>query len=356
MLDFNPEGKKVILSVDGGGMRGMIPIAMLAELERMTGKSCQQMFDMVAGTSTGAIIAAGLGVGMTANEIMATVYRKSLPKAFPPNNLQLWLRFLLNGLRYIYPLEPFIAGLQPLVEGVKIGDLTHPIVFMTTKDVRIGDTYYVVSRGPGLPAVADWPLSGAVAASGAAPIYFPPVAGNLIDGGVGVNANPCLAVAIEAMEYIGMEAGFIDNNVILISLGTGYTPSLFADGAAARFWLKDWIEYVIGKGLSDASLQQASSTRAIYGSRIDFRRYNPELTVETLRDALGIAPSAVDPTKLGLDSHLEEEVALMEQIGRLYARAIDWERPNVMPWDTVGGHRKPNAIRADVDWSQTPYR
>lgn len=356
MLDFNPEGKKVILSVDGGGMRGMISIAMLAELERMTGKSCQQMFDMVGGTSTGSIIAAGLGVGMTANEIMATVYRKSLPKAFPPNNLQLWLRFLLNGLRYIYPLEPFIAGLQPLVEGVKIGDLTHPIVFMTTKDVRIGDTYYVVSRGPGLPAVADWPLSGAVAASGAAPIYFPPVAGNLIDGGVGVVGNPCLAIAIEAMEYIGMEAGFIDNNVILISLGTGYTPSLFPDGAASRFWLKDWIEYVIGKGLSDASLQQASSTRAIYGSRIDFRRYNPELTVETLRDALGIPPSGVDPTKLGLDSHLEEEVALMEQIGRQYARAIDWERPNVMPWDTVGGHRKPNALRADVDWSQTPYR
>jgi hypothetical protein len=356
MLDFNPEGKKVILSVDGGGMRGMISIAMLAELERMTGKSCQQMFDMVAGTSTGAIIAAGIGIGMTANEIMATIYRKALPKAFPPNNIGLWIRFLLNGLRYIYPMESFIAALQPLAQGVKIGDLTHPIVFMTTKDVRIGDTYYVVSRGPGLAAVADWPLSGAVAASGAAPIYFPPVAGNLIDGGVGVVSNPCLAAAIEAMEYIGMEAGFVDNNVILVSLGTGYVPSLFPDGAASRFWLKDWIEYVIGKGLSDAALQQASSARAIYGSRIDFRRYNPELTVETLRDALGIQPSGIDPTKLSLDSHSEEEVALMEQIGKLYARAIDWERPNVMPWDTVGGHRKPNAIRADVDWSQTPYR
>ena len=50
MLDFNPTGKKVILSLDGGGMRGMISIALLAELEKMTGKTCQQMFDMVAGT------------------------------------------------------------------------------------------------------------------------------------------------------------------------------------------------------------------------------------------------------------------------------------------------------------------
>ncbi len=161
---------------------------------------------------------------------------------------------------------------------------------MTTKDVRIGDTYFIVSKGPGLKAVADWPLSGAVAASGAAPIYFPPVAGNLIDGGVGVNANPCLAVAVEAMEYIGAAEGFIDNHVILISLGTGYVPYLFGENAADHFWLKNWIEYVILKGLDDAALQQASSTRAIYGNRIDFRRYNPELTPENLTDALGIEP------------------------------------------------------------------
>ena len=146
-------------------------------------------------------------------------------------------------------------------------------------------------------AVADWPLSGAVAASGAAPIYFPPVEGNLIDGGVGVTGNPCLAVAIEAMEYIGAEAGFIDNQVILISLGTGYVPYLFGESAAQRFWLKDWIQYLILKGLDDASLQQASSTRAIYGSRIDFRRYNPELTAANLNSALGINP-LVDPTEL----------------------------------------------------------
>ena len=72
-LDFNPNGKKVILSIDGGGMRGMISIAMLAELERLTGKTCQQLFDMVAGTSTGAIIAAGIAIGMTAQQLLEVV-------------------------------------------------------------------------------------------------------------------------------------------------------------------------------------------------------------------------------------------------------------------------------------------
>ena len=170
MLNFNPDGKKVILSVDGGGMRGVISIAMLAELESMTGKTCQEMFAMVGGTSTGAIIAAGLGIGMSATEILETVYKDRLPKAFPPDNIWLWLRYLLGGLRHIYAIEPFVEAVQPLAEGVKIGDITHPIVFMTTKDVRVGDTYFIVSKGPGLAAVAEWPLSGAVGASGAAPI------------------------------------------------------------------------------------------------------------------------------------------------------------------------------------------
>ncbi|MBE0689488.1 MAG: patatin-like phospholipase family protein, partial [Anaerolineae bacterium] len=252
MLSFNPNGKKVILSVDGGGMRGIIPIAMLAELEAMTGRPAYELFDMVAGTSTGAIIAGGLALHLSAHEILEQIYKSRLPGAFPPDtflsNLATYGRFLLTGLRYLYDLEPFRQALQPLAQGQTLGDLTRPIFFATTKDVRSGDTYYVVSAGPGLSAFADWPLSGAVAASGAAPIYFPPVAGNLIDGGVGVYANPCLAVATEAMEYIGATEDFVDDNVILVSLGTGFTPRTRDDGIAARYWLFDWVNYVILSG------------------------------------------------------------------------------------------------------------
>jgi uncharacterized protein len=81
-LNFNPEGKKVLLSMDGGGMRGLISLGILAELEVMTGKPAYELFDMVGGTSTGAIIATGLGLRMTAEEILCEVYKKRLPKAF----------------------------------------------------------------------------------------------------------------------------------------------------------------------------------------------------------------------------------------------------------------------------------
>jgi len=361
MLNFNPDGKKVILSVDGGGMRGLIPIAMLAELEAMTGKPAYELFDMVAGTSTGAVIAGGLALHLSAHDILEQIYKSRLPGAFPLDtflsNLATYGRFLLTGLRYLYDLEPFRQALQPLAQGKKLRDLTQPIFFVTTKDVRSGDTYYVVSAGPGLSAFADWPLAGAVAASGAAPIYFPPVAGNLIDGGVGVYSNPCLAVATEAMEYIGATEGFVDDQVMLVSLGTGLTPRAREDGVASRFWLFDWVNYVILSGIDDASLQQVFVTRAIYSARLDFRRYNPLLSRESVERELGVPTDNLsDPAQLTLSSRRSDQIALMEAIGRAYARRIDWTRAHVMPWDTPGGQAKPDMATFPVDWSKTGFR
>ena len=63
---FNPYKKDVILSIDGGGMRGVIALAILCWLEEQTGKPAYQLFKLAGGTSTGAIICAGLGLGMSA--------------------------------------------------------------------------------------------------------------------------------------------------------------------------------------------------------------------------------------------------------------------------------------------------
>src|SRR5262245_51228012 len=116
-------------------MRGAIAIAMLAELEAQTGKTCQDMFDLVAGTSTGAIIAVGLAVGMTANDILQKVYREGLPKAFQIagdtgfvgavlgsvlkllglEDSAFLTRLAANDLQFAYPLKPFLEELRPLV-------------------------------------------------------------------------------------------------------------------------------------------------------------------------------------------------------------------------------------------------
>jgi patatin-like phospholipase/acyl hydrolase len=110
---------------------------------------------------------------------------------------------LLRGLHSLYDWKPFVDALGVFAAGKKISDFDNPIVFMTTRDVRTANTYFIVSKGRGAGKFADWPVIGAVAASGDAPIFFPPVLRNLVDGGVGVNGNPCLAATIEALEYIG---------------------------------------------------------------------------------------------------------------------------------------------------------
>jgi uncharacterized protein len=350
-FEFNPEGKKTVLSIDGGGMRGIIPLMTLIHLEERTGKPAYELFDMVAGTSTGAVIAAGLGMGLTAQEMLEQIYRDKLPSAFARRDLAFWLRYIfVHRMRHLYPLEPFVELLGPLAAGRRIADLDKLIVLLTVKDLRTSNTYYIVNRGPGSETFGSWPVLGAVAASGAATLFFPPVLGNLVDGGVGVYGNPCLAAAIEAVDYIGFEP----ENTLQISLGTGYSSHALGDGQGAHYGALGWIRYVISESLGEAGLQQAFSTRAIYASRgMDFRRLNPFLDRESVEVRLGVDTGGIDPAGLSLDSTDPARIALMERIGRAYAENIDWSRPNVMPWDTLGGHLRPRI--ADTSWSGSPY-
>ena len=133
---FNPYNKDLILSIDGGGMRGVIALAVLCWLEEQTGKPAYELFKLCGGTSTGAIICAGLGIGMSAREIMDEVYKSRLPKAFNRAKRLRWLRFFLNGMRHLYPFGPFLKALGPLGEGKRVGDVDKLTILLTTKDLR----------------------------------------------------------------------------------------------------------------------------------------------------------------------------------------------------------------------------
>jgi uncharacterized protein len=342
---FNPENRKTILSIDGGGMRGIIPLTMLIYLEDQLNKPAYEIFDMVAGTSTGAIIAAGLGLGYSAKEILDIIYRDKLPKAFGERGFGFWVRFALtNRLRFLYPWEPFLEATKSLAQGRKVSDLKKTIVLMTTRDLRTTNTYYIVSKGPGAAAFADYPLSGAVAASGAAPIYFPPVLDNLVDGGAGVFGNPCLAAATEAVEYLNFDPA----RTMLISLGTGFASADVPAGGGGKFHILDWLKYIIIGNIVETAQQQSFVTRAIYNSRgMDFRRYNVNLTMSVVKDILGLDPGNIDPAQLSLDSVAPGEIALMDKIGYAYAALIDWSKPDQMPWDTLAGQPKPRIDTSD---------
>ncbi len=336
-------------------MRGIISAVMLAELESATGKLCRDIFDLVAGTSTGAILTAAVALGVPMEQVVAEVYRHKMPEAFPRYGPRLMFNYVARNTRYLYPIEPFIDALAAYADGIKIGDIDRPIIMITTKDVRTGGVYHISNRGPHAEFFADSPLAGAVAASSAAPMFFPPIAGALIDGGVGADISPSLSAAVMAMERLADEEAFVDGRVILISIGTGFAPNRHLDQelAASRYGLRRWLEYLILNSLDDTAFQVVETARAIYGKRIDFRRYNVLLTRENA-ESLGVDCGNCDPSTLRLDSRKPEQVKVMENLARAYAQAIDWCEPDAMPWDTRGGHPQPPMM--PVDWSKTPFK
>lgn len=352
--DFNPAPqKKVIFSIDGGGMRGIIPLAMMAELERQHQRPIHTMVDMIGGTSIGAVIAAGLGLGYSAEELLS-VFKTELRHAFIPRNLRFWWNYLRRGFTHLYDIEPFINTLGQRARGRVISDMQKPIILMTAKDLRTSNTYFFVSKGPGLARFGQYPVTGAVAASGSAPVFFAPVMGNLVDGGTGVYGNPCLATSIEAMEYLGEAEGFTNGNVIHCSFGTGFITNDLPDQAGTTMNAFSWIPYLIYTGMNASALQQTFNTRAIYGDRMDFRRYNPYLQNASVREILGVdIHPHVDPAALSLDSNHPDQIDVMEAIGRAYATKINWQANGVLPWQTPGGHPAPRI--EDTDWRNSLY-
>jgi len=78
-----------ILTIDGGGLKGALPAAFLAEIEEATGQRIVDHFDLIAGTSTGGIIAIGLGLGIPARAIL-DFYVNEGPAVFRQDQPRLW--------------------------------------------------------------------------------------------------------------------------------------------------------------------------------------------------------------------------------------------------------------------------
>lgn len=317
---------KQILSVDGGGIRGIIPLACLVQLEAREGKPSREIFDMIAGTSTGAVIAAGLSLGISARGLLA-LYRNLAEAAFQA--LPFWKVALnLGNHRYsnsfIRKTLTEIGADRPL-NGLPLD------VLITGKNTLTGGTDFFVRDNPGNARLwGELLLSDAVLASIAAPTYFPAHSATLhgvthtwVDGGVGVAGNPSYHAAVEAIHYTA--GAFPPGDTRLLSFGTGRTPHPI-DAKRASFI--QWTEWVLRELLDDAAEWQTFVTELEYdrSGRIDLRRYNLDLAQDVM-DLLGVeVPPGRDVSKIGLDSLWA--VDLLVEIGRAFARRIDFDDPD----------------------------
>jgi predicted acylesterase/phospholipase RssA len=194
-----------VLALDGGGIRGLIAARVLAEIERRCGHPASELFDLVAGTSTGAIIACALTrPEPLAAERIARIYREEGPQIFHRS----LLKRITSADGYLderYESDGLLASLRRHLGTARLAD-AQPAILLTAYDLER-------RRAVFLRRDDDLSMVEAAHASSAAPSYFEPVrvgSATLVDGGV-FATNP-------AMCAYAQTDGDLD---LLVSLGTG---------------------------------------------------------------------------------------------------------------------------------------
>ncbi len=215
MLDGTAQGVTTsrfqILSLDGGGLKGLFSAALLAEFEADLGISIVDHFDLIVGTSTGGLVALGLGAGFAPQEIV-DFYVSEGPKVFgrPRGRLR-------NARRAKYSPERLKSALEGLLDERTLGSSQRPLVIpsysLDAQDV------YLFKTPHHRHLTRDWRelMVDVAMATTAAPTFLPAYAlrnHRLIDGGLWAN-NPTLVGVVEAVSMFNVPL----SDIRVLSLG-----------------------------------------------------------------------------------------------------------------------------------------
>jgi len=264
-----------ILSIDGGGIRGILPATVLAEIERRTGQPIYRLFDLIAGTSTGGLIALGLTRPKVPGSREAQFTARQLIELYTKHGPDIFARSFWQKLTNPWGLlGPKYDGrelervLEDYFEDYRLHDaLTNVLVtaYDTAGEASPAPAFFKSWRGlrqdaafkPPVRNEWDYRMREAARATAAAPTYFPPYrledlrsgarAMSLLDGGV-FAANPGMCALAEAHRL------FENAEPYVVSLGTGDTTKRIrweeSKGWGVARWAQPVLD-VIFDGVSD---------------------------------------------------------------------------------------------------------
>jgi patatin-like phospholipase/acyl hydrolase len=210
-----------VLSIDGGGIRGIIPATVLADLELRAGQPVAELFDLIVGTSTGGILALALtapgddGAPRWRAGELVELYVQAGPRIFHRSIFDR-LRSAGGTLDEKYPSDGLVEVLRESFGDVHLREALVDVLVPAYDTAARTPFFFRSARARSDPA-QDWLLRDAAHATSAAPSYFEPVSLNgfsLIDGGV-YAANPAMCGLAEALR------DHEPHDVLMLSLGTG---------------------------------------------------------------------------------------------------------------------------------------
>jgi len=324
---LSKRGPRKLLALDGGGIRGMLSIEVLAKIEQIVRqasgdpkRTLADYFDYIAGTSTGAIIATALAWGMTVDEVR---------QFYVNNGAEMFQKArLLKRFRYKFQADNLARQLQEIFGAeTKLGTDRLKTLLMIVLRNASTDSPWPLSNNPAakyndrsLPDCnLDLPLWQLVRASTAAPTYFPPETVQVgaqefvfVDGGVTMYNNPAFQLFLMAtLEPYRLEWPTGEEQMLLVSVGTGTAANANADLQPAEMNLvynaSSIPAALMAAALHEQDLLCRAFGRCRYGEQIDseigdllaenrplvqpklfaYMRYNAELTEKGLA-ALGL--------------------------------------------------------------------
>jgi hypothetical protein len=247
-----------ILSIDGGGIRGLVPATILKEWESHLGPMANH-FHMITGTSTGGILAAGLA-GRNTAEHLANFYVKDGPKIF--SNTLGAVGALVGD---IYSAEPLEASLRKVFGNGMLSqsnvDLLITAYEMGARQPRLFKSWRAQGLETDDAAQDEFLMTSVTRATSAAPTYFPPAllknhAGKeftMVDGGVFAN-NPAMCA------YVAARRIYPDaDNYLIVSLGTGALVKSYTYEQVAGWGIAGWAQPLLDimfSGVSDTTSYQ----------------------------------------------------------------------------------------------------
>ena len=247
---YNTQRPRKLLALDGGGIRGVMTLQVLIKMEDLLREKSGQgenfrlcnYFDYIGGTSTGAIIAAGLAIGKSAR-FLSDFYQKVGPAMFEK-------AFILQRLKHLYKSEPLTEKLKDVfgADTTLRSDTLKCLLLVVTRNVTT-DSPWPISSNPYAKYNdsnrpddnRNIPLWQLVRASTAAPVFFPPEvvqwdpndpskAFLFEDGGLTPYNNPAFLIARMATHpayRLNWSTG--EQNLLVMSVGTGSAATADAD-------------------------------------------------------------------------------------------------------------------------------
>lgn len=270
-----------VLSIDGGGIRGIIPAMVLAEIERRTGKRIVEMFDLVAGTSTGGILALGLtkpgqdGKPEYSAKKLIDLYETEGGKIF---YIPVWHRIhSVGGLaEEKYPATGIEEVAKKYFGDLRLAEaLTE--VLVATYEIEGRIPWFFKRRYARDPQKQgyDFLMREVARATSAAPTYFEPLQlmvdpdGNraFIDGGVYAN-NPAMCAYVEARKIHPEEDDFL-----VVSMGTGELTRSLPYEEVKNWGLALWAQPILNVVFDGVSDTVDYQLRELLVSEGENRRY-----------------------------------------------------------------------------------